>query len=451
VRSIFLIILRTNSLEENEETSTIFNSKFQSLDRNKPKNTMWRSTESNKVVNTTIPRYNQDGKNPYAHKNKSHTVMKYYHTRERSISPTNVDFDSIEPYDVWKNDYRNSHDDIDPNEFKLHPLPNKSMECSSGMSSSNNSCVKNGKHTTNMQTQLQMSQETRKRKKKPHGMPKRPLTAYNLFFQAERARILDGEGTLEHEEKADDTTIPDVTEMSAEDKFLLESVQILIGDIPTTSQTTETQPGNNTDSSVLSSVSKRKKRTPHGKIGFSDLGKCIGSRWKSLPPHEKKKYQDLAQQESERYQEEMKKFKDAKSGKKKKSHDDNTSKEGSSTSPKSVLDKYSHYFNNEIDDNKSFNDTDSHSSCYPNANSYYASSPTLPYIPHATPNYHSSNFGSMQQPQTPSSPTPQYTMNIPDSNGQPRSYRLTYAAVPMSPRSAERYLASVTQQEQMSK
>jgi hypothetical protein len=85
--------------------------------------------------------------------------------------------------------------------------------------------------------------------------PKRPLSAYNVFFKEERNRILD--------------TIPD-----SEAK----------------------QPSKSTR--------KRKKR-PHGKIGFESLAKAIGKRWQSLTPDELSVYKGKAQEDMQRYKAEM--------------------------------------------------------------------------------------------------------------------------------------------------
>mmetsp|Transcript_49005 Transcript_49005/g.118700 ORF Transcript_49005/g.118700 Transcript_49005/m.118700 type:complete len:871 (+) Transcript_49005:343-2955(+) len=81
-----------------------------------------------------------------------------------------------------------------------------------------------------------------RRKKKPPGMPKRPLSAYNLYFRAEREKIL--------------------------------AVQNEVG---YTGQ----------------------------RIGFEGLGKIIGKQWRDLIPDDKKEYEELAEKDSERYRKEM--------------------------------------------------------------------------------------------------------------------------------------------------
>ena len=102
-----------------------------------------------------------------------------------------------------------------------------------------------------------------------------------------------------------------------------------------------------------------------------------------------------------------------------------------STSPASVLAKYSHYLN------RNENGTNSHRS---NDSSTFFHHPCSPF--HDAANYH-----VYLQPQCTSSSTLQHTANIADTNGEPKSYRFAYAAVPMSPKSAESYLACVCQQQ----
>lgn len=78
--------------------------------------------------------------------------------------------------------------------------------------------------------------------------PKRLLTAYNFFFQAERGRLLDS----------------------------------------------------------LPSKNESKSRRSHGKIGFADLARTISKRWKSLDKDGRGVYDELADQDKIRYEREMK-------------------------------------------------------------------------------------------------------------------------------------------------
>ena len=78
--------------------------------------------------------------------------------------------------------------------------------------------------------------------------PKRPLSAYNIYFKEERARLLN------------------ITPTRAEGK----------------------------------------PRRSHGKIGFADMAKRIGAGWKSLDPEKKKYYETQAAADKERYMREMK-------------------------------------------------------------------------------------------------------------------------------------------------
>mmetsp|Transcript_20054 Transcript_20054/g.36243 ORF Transcript_20054/g.36243 Transcript_20054/m.36243 type:complete len:500 (+) Transcript_20054:153-1652(+) len=88
-----------------------------------------------------------------------------------------------------------------------------------------------------------------RRKKKPKGMPKRPLSAYNLYFQAERSKIL-----AKQEEN---------------------------GDGP--------------------------------RIGFEGLGKIIGKQWRDLSSADKILYEKLAEKDSERYRKEMEAYNEMRS------------------------------------------------------------------------------------------------------------------------------------------
>lgn len=109
----------------------------------------------------------------------------------------------------------------------------------------------------------QDEQQNKKNKKKPKGKPKRPLSAYNLFFKEERTRILD--------------EIPD-------DKAAF---------MPT-------EPGRRRRSN--------RKKKPHGKIDFQSLAKLIGKRWQALSEAELSVYKQKAALDMQRYKREMEIF-----------------------------------------------------------------------------------------------------------------------------------------------
>jgi HMG (high mobility group) box len=104
----------------------------------------------------------------------------------------------------------------------------------------------------------------RKRWKKPKDKPKRPLSAYNLFFQHERGRLLFG-----NDENSTSNPSEDVTTMNESD------------DAP----------------------------RADGRMGFAALAKEVASKWKLLKPLERECYEKEAEKEKERYKVELHEWK----------------------------------------------------------------------------------------------------------------------------------------------
>lgn len=126
-------------------------------------------------------------------------------------------------------------------------------------------CHGNGKASKKNAEKQANGKNSRKQKgSKGREGPSRPLSAYNLFFQEERIHLL----------------------------------------------------------ASLPVRPEGKPRRSHGKIGFADMAKLIGSKWKALTPQEKERFQFKASQERERYDREIKAFKQQKKNQEKQQHED---------------------------------------------------------------------------------------------------------------------------------
>jgi len=106
--------------------------------------------------------------------------------------------------------------------------------------------------------------------KKPKDKPKRPLSAYNLFFKHERAKIVN--------------TVTDDDDKNSMPVEILSSDAAPASDDPN---------------------KKRRHRAAHGKIGFAALARTVAARWKELPPDERAVFEARAAIEKTRYRGEM--------------------------------------------------------------------------------------------------------------------------------------------------
>jgi hypothetical protein len=122
----------------------------------------------------------------------------------------------------------------------------------------------------------------RSQRKQPLDKPRRALSAYNLFFSAERKRILKEidvqEGAL--------TIYPDVS-----------------------GEREETEPCRALERPLVpSEVKRRPHRKTHGKIGFQTLAQTVARRWKQLSAEQKRYYQDLADEDLLRHKDAMEEY-----------------------------------------------------------------------------------------------------------------------------------------------
>lgn len=160
-------------------------------------------------------------------------------------------------------------------------------------------------------TSMRTKKIEKKKGKRSSDMPRRPLSGYNFFFSEERERILAAIPDPATKNETGDDSSPnkankensknDGNEDDKKDEFAELSKEEVHKKMAARSKRLLALREQHSNK-------RRPHRKTHGKIGFKELVKKIGERWRALPADQRDYYAGLADKDLKRYKEQMSEY-----------------------------------------------------------------------------------------------------------------------------------------------